>query len=85
MSLDTLSNEDKMKLKRVVDEGVKLLQEIDDLKGGMKDTVKAVADDLNIKPAIINRAIRAALKANIDQTVEEVNDVEEVLTLTGHR
>ena len=48
MSIDTLSTEDKAKLKQLVDEGCSVLQEVDDLKGGLRDTVKSIADELSL-------------------------------------
>lgn len=85
MALETLSNEEKTKVKNLIDQGMKVLQEVDDLKGGLKDTVKAVAEELDIKPAILNKAITAAFKANIDAAKEEVDDVEEILVVAGRR
>lgn len=85
MSIETLSNEEKAKIKQLIDNGLKVLQEVNDLKGGLKDTVKAVAEELDIKPAILNKAITAAFKANIDAAKEEVDDVEEILVVAGRR
>lgn len=79
----TLTPEDAKKLKRVIDEGLKLTQEIEDLKGGFKDTVKAVSDELGLKPAILNKAIKVAYKASLEAEKANVNDVEEVLALVG--
>ena len=85
MSIGTLTSEDQSKLKHVVAEGVRTSQEIEDLKGALSDTVKAVAEELQIKPAILNRAIRAAFKDTLDADKETVDDVEEILTLIGRR
>lgn len=79
----TLTPEDAKKLKRVIDEGLQVTQEIEDLKGGFKDTVKAVSEELGLKPAIVNKAIRVAYKASLEAEKESVNDVEEVLALVG--
>lgn len=79
----TLTPEDAKKLKRVIDEGLKITQEVEDLKGGFKDTVKAVAEELGLKPAVINKAIRVAFKASLEAEKENVNEVEEVLALVG--
>ena len=40
---------EKQKLERLVNEGVTVLQEVEDLQTGLKDTVKAVAEELNVK------------------------------------
>lgn len=79
----TLSQEDTKKLKRVIDEGLKITQEVADLKDGFKDVVKAVAEELQLKPADINKAIRVAFKATLEAEKEGVNTVEEILAAVG--
>jgi hypothetical protein len=79
----TLTAEDTKKLKRIIDEGLKITQEVADLKEGFRDTVKAVAEELNLKPAIINKAIRTAHKASLEADKEAVNEIEEVLAAVG--
>ncbi|MNK39758.1 hypothetical protein D3C87_583780 [compost metagenome] len=83
MNITGLTSEDKAKLKHVVNEGLKVTQEVEDLKGALNDTVKAVAEELGIKPSAINKAIRAAFKANIADTREELDNVEEILNVVG--
>ena len=84
MSLESnLTPEDAKKLKRVIDEGVKLTQEVKDLKDGFRDTVKAVAEELNLKPKQVNKAIRLAFSASLEEEKESMNDVEEILALVG--
>ena len=43
----TYGAEEKAKLERLVNEGVTVLQEIEDPQAGLKDTVKAVAEELD--------------------------------------
>ena len=83
MSSRTLTPDDAKKLKRVIDEGLKITQEIDDLKGGFKDVVKAVAEELQLKPAAINKAIKAAYKASLEADKDAMNEVEEILAAVG--
>jgi hypothetical protein len=47
--------EEKSKLERLINEGSTVLREIEDLQEGLKETVKAVAEELNVKPSIINK------------------------------
>ena len=63
MSIDNLSSEDKARLKQLVDEVYNVLQEVDDL-GGLRDTIKSIADemDIDIKPSVLNKAITIAHK-----------------------
>ena len=53
MSDRTYGPEEKAKLERLVREGVTVMQEVEDLQTGLKETVKAVAEELDIKPALI--------------------------------
>ena len=53
----TYGPEEQAKLKRIIDEGAHVLPEVEDLNPGLKDTVKAVAEELEIKP-LINKAIQ---------------------------
>lgn len=85
MALETLNDEGKRKLKQIIDEGIRIYQEIDDLKIGLKDTVKNISEELSIKPKVLNAAIRAAYKDTLDEQKETVNDIEEMLYLTGNR
>jgi len=83
MSLDTITAEEKAKLTQLVDEGCSVLQEIEDLKGGLKDTVKAIAEELDIKPALINKAISIAHKARLTEAKQDFEDVETILKTVG--
>jgi|TARA_A200000159_G_scaffold29078_1_gene25707 transposase-like protein len=83
MSIDTLSPEDKAKLTQLVDEGCSVLQECEDLKGGLRDTVKAIADEFDIKPGVLNKAISLAHKAKLTEAKQDFADVEEVLETVG--
>ena len=76
MSLDSVTSEEKAKLKQLVDEGCSVLQEVDDLKGGLRDTVKAIAEELDIKPSVLNKAISLAHKANLQGAKQDFEDVE---------
>ena len=74
--------EEKAKLERLVKEGVTVLQEIEDLQGGLKETVKAVAEELQIKPSTINKAIKIAHKGDWAKHEEEWSDIEGILGIT---
>jgi transposase-like protein len=75
--------EEKAKLERLVNEGVTVLQEIEDLQAGLKDTVKAVAEELDIKPAMINKAIKIAQKGDWSRVADEFDDLETLVVTVG--
>ena len=83
MSDRTYGAEEKAKLERLVKEAVSVLQEVEDLQGGLKDTIKAVADELNIKPSLINKAIRIAQKGEWHKVADEFDDLETLVVTVG--
>lgn len=79
----TLTAEDQNKLRRLVDEGVHQIQHVKDLREAFRDTVNAVAEELNMKPKEINKAIKAAFNASLEADKEELERVEEILVASG--
>jgi hypothetical protein len=75
--------DEKAKLERLVNEGVTVLQEVEDLQAGLKDTVKAVAEELDIKPSLINKAIKIAQKADWERVSSEFDDLETLVVTVG--
>lgn len=75
--------EEKAKLERLVREGVTVLQEIEDLNEGLKETVKAVAEELDIKPSLINKAIKVAQKRDWEKHADAFDDLETLVTTVG--
>ena len=76
--------EEKAKLERLIQEGSNVLREVEDLNEGLKDTVKAVAEDLQIKPSIINKAIKIAHKGDWHRHNEEWDEIESILGITNN-
>ena len=83
MSDRTYGAEEKAKLERLVREGVTVLQEVEDLNAGLKDTVKAVAEELDIKPSLINKAIKIAQKRDWAQHADAFDDLETLVATVG--
>ena len=83
MSTRMYGPEEKAKLERLINEGSTVLREIEDLKEGLKETVKAVAEELEVKPSIINKAIAIAHKDNWKEHEQAGNDIEMILGVTN--
>lgn len=75
--------EDIARLKQLITEGIQVQQEVDDLREGLRDTVKAIAEELNIKPAQLNKAIRVAYKASMGEERAKLDEVEDILDAVG--
>jgi len=76
--------EEKAKLERLIKEGSNVLREVEDLNEGLKDTVKAVAEELQIKPSVINKAIKIAHKDEWSKHLEEWEEIEGILGITNN-
>ena len=76
--------DEKAKLENLVREGVTVLQEVEDLQAGLKDTVKAIAEEMDIKPALINKAIKVAKNRDWSKHYDEFDDLETLITVLGY-
>lgn len=83
MSDKTFSNEERLKLTQLINEGMQIMHEIEALNGGLSDTVKAVAEELEIKPNILKKAIRIAHKAEFGKEQQDHELLETILTSAG--
>ena len=84
MSDRTYGPEEKAKLERLVKEGVTVMQEVEDLNTGLKETVKAVAEELDMKPSLINKAIKIAQKNDWGKHYDAFDDLETLVTTLGY-
>ena len=60
------------------------VQEVEDLNMGLKETVKAVAEELDIKPSLINKAIKIAKNRDWDNHVDADDDLETLIATLGY-
>ncbi len=79
----TYGPEEKAKLERLVNEGVQIQYEIESLQEGLKETVKAVAEELQIKPGLITKAIKIAHKRNWNEVFSDFDDLETLIVTVG--
>ena len=62
MPLRTFNPTEIAKLKQLMNEGIQVTGEVEALREGLKDTVKAISEEMDMKPATLNKAIRIAYK-----------------------
>lgn len=77
------TGEQKIKLTQLLNEGCQVMNEIETLNGGLSDTIKAVAEELNIKASVLKKAIRVAHKMEFGKTQKEQELLENILVTTG--
>ena len=61
----------------------RLIQELDALQRRLRETVKAVAEELDTKPSVLNKAIRTAYKRD-NATQDDMAQLEDILDAVGH-
>lgn len=88
MSISSLSTADKQRLKTLMDEGVQTLTDIAALKDGLKETIETIADELEIKKSVLNKALMVAFKTSqnkdkLTESKEELDEVEQILMAAG--
>lgn len=79
----TFTSEEKAKLNQLIREGSTVLQEVEDLQGSLKDTVGAVAEELQIKPSVLKKAIAIAHKGTFGQQSDDHSMLENILGAVG--
>lgn len=77
------SGDQKIKLIQIINEGMQVMHEIDTLQGGLNDTIKAIAEELEVKPSTLKKAIRIAHKASLTQANQEHEDLNTILETVG--
>lgn len=83
MSDRVFTAEQIAKLNHLINEGMQVMMEVETLSGGLNDTVKAVAEELEIKPGILKKAIKLAHKAEFGREQEDHELLEQILTQVG--
>ena len=83
MSAKTFNGDQKIKLTQIINEGMQVMHEIDTLQGGLNDTIKAIAEELEVKPAILKKAIKLAHKAEFSKEKQDHETLETILETVG--
>jgi hypothetical protein len=83
MSTKTFNGDQKIKLTQIINEGMQVMHEIDTLNGGLNDTIKAIAEELEVKPAILKKAIKLAHKAEFGKEKQDHETLETILETVG--
>ena len=73
----------KIKLQQLFNEGMAVMQEIEDLNEGLNDTVKAIAEELEIKPGTLKKAVKIAYKAKLGETNRDHDELNTILETVG--
>ena len=83
MSIRNFNPVERTKLKELMTESISVMNEVEVLTGGLNDTISAIAEELEIKPSILKKAIKIAQKNNFEQSREDIDIIESILQSTG--
>ena len=83
MTAKMFSGDQKIKLTQLINEGMQVMHEVETLNEGLSDTIKAIAEELEIKPSLLKKAIRVAHKARLGETNKENEELNTILETVG--
>jgi len=78
------SAEDVARLKKMVSEGVTVLQEIDDLRTSLNDTIKAIAEEVGVKASQLKKAVNIIRKRSLNDERAGFEEVEDIIVTLGY-
>jgi len=80
---NTFDTAQTSKLHQIINEGMQVTMEIETLTEGLNEAVKAIAEELNLKPSVLKKAIKLAHKAEFGRYQQDNELLEQILTTVG--
>ena len=78
------NQEERTKLKQLITESISVTTEIETLQGGLTDTISAIAEEMQIKPTLLKKAVKMAMKRDYDKAREDLDIIETILQSTDN-
>ena len=79
----TFNPDQKKKLEQLFKDGISVMTEVDILNEGLRDTIKAIAEEMEIKPSVLRKAVRTAYKVQFQKEKEDSELLEDILETVG--
>ena len=84
MAFNKVFNQEEIaRLKKLVTEGDTVLHEVDALNTGLRETVKAIAEEMDLKPSVLMKALKIAHKAKFQEEYDKFDELETILESIG--
>ena len=84
MAFNKVFNQEEVaRLKKLIQEGDQVLYEVDALNTGLRETVKAIAEEMDVKPSILMKAVKIAHKAKFIDERDNFDELETILEAVG--
>ena len=83
MTTRSFNNEAKIKLTQIVNQGLAVMHEVESLNEGLNEAVKAISEELEIKPSTLKKAIKIAHKSRLGEANRENEELNTILEVVG--
>lgn len=84
MSARNFNSEERAKLKQLISESSTVMTEVETLNEGLNDTIKHIAQELEIKFSVLKKAIKLAQNRDYDKARDELDIIESILNTTDN-
>jgi transposase-like protein len=84
MTVRNFNAEEKAKLKQLISESSTVMTEVEVLTEGLNDTIKHIAEEMELKPSLLKRAIKMAQKRDFDRVRDDLDMIESILNSTDN-
>jgi len=84
MTTRNFNAEEKAKLKQLISESSTVMTEVEVLTDGLNDTIKHIAEEMELKPSLLKRAIKMAQKRDFDRVRDDLDMIESILNSTDN-
>ena len=84
MTVRNFNAEEKAKLKQLISESSTVMTEVEVLTDGLNDTIKHIAEEMEIKPSLLKRAIKMSQKRDFDRVRDDLDMIESILNSTDN-
>ena len=84
MTTRNFNPEEKAKLKQLISESSTVMTEVETLTEGLNDTIKHIAEEMELKPSLLKRAIKMAQKRDFDRVRDDLDVIESILNSTDN-
>ena len=85
MTLPILSNADVKKLRDLIDQGCRVKDDVKLLNEGLKETVSAIAEEMDIPVKVLNKTIMTVYKESLNEQKAEIDEIDELMEIVKRK
>jgi hypothetical protein len=74
-----------IRLKELMNQGCRVLDEIEALREGLSETIKAVAEEMEVKPSQLSKALKVVHKQSFGEEQDKFDEISDILDAAGKK